>query len=172
MFCSGSESAQVEHLRPKKHFPLDALRWENLLWVCGICNLHKGDRLGQGLEMVDPLSENVWQFCFIDEYGNMASVWRADLGDIDPRGDFTIGLLKLNRDALQLTRQSRLDDLKQQIDDTLVLFHGGLLTVEDLRQRLDTWRRVPFQPDVADYFLSGPGRAEAPFSVILALAEA
>ena len=36
MFCSGSEAAQIEHFRPKALFPLEAMKWENFLWACGI----------------------------------------------------------------------------------------------------------------------------------------
>jgi len=171
MFCSGSESSQVEHFRPKRHFPLKAMEWENFLWVCGICNLDKSDDYVAGTEIIDPLSENVWEFCFIDEYGNFTALWRTELGDIDSRGDLTIKTLGLNRDALQATRQNRLDDLKRAIRDSLTLFHEGHLTVDDLRSRLDNWLQLPFQPDVADYFLKGPGKSEQPFSDFVAIVQ-
>jgi len=167
MFCSGSESSQVEHFWPKRHFPLRAMEWENFLWVCGICNLNKGDRFAPGIDLINPIGEKVWQFCFIDEYGNLGALWRTNLNDVDLRGDLTIKALGLNRDALQLTRQTRLDDLKRQIGDSLSLFENGTLTLADLRTRLEDWRRLPFQPDVADYFLNGPGSIEQPFSTLL-----
>src|SRR5258707_3521929 len=44
MFCSGSESSQVEHFRPKAIYPLEAMAWENFFWICGICNQSKGDQ--------------------------------------------------------------------------------------------------------------------------------
>jgi len=168
MFCSGSESSQVEHFRPKKHFPMQAMVWENFLWVCGICNLNKGDRFPEDPGIIDPIVDDVWEFCFIDEYGTMAARWRADIDDIDTRGHRTIEALGLDRDALQLSRQSRLDDLKRQIADSLALFRNGDLTIEDLQARFDTRLRQPFQPDVADYFLKGPGKTERPFSDFLA----
>jgi len=168
MFCSGSESSQVEHFRPKRHFPLRAMDWENFLWVCGICNLNKNDRFPLGIQIIDPMVENIWEFCFIDEYGNMTALWRADLNDLDVRGDATIKTLGLDRDALQITRQSRLDDLRRQINDSLALLNNATLTVDQLRARRDDWLRSPFQPDVADYFLKGPGRIESPFSEFLA----
>lgn len=171
MFCSGSESSQIEHFWPKRHFPLRAMDWQNFLWVCGICNLNKGDRFPQAPRIIDPLSENVWDFCFIDEYGNLSALWRVEANDVDPRGDMTIKTIGLDRDALQQARQSRLDDLKRQISDTLVLFNGGTLNVQEVRGRLDEWLSLPFQPDVADYFLRGPGRSEQPFATFLAAME-
>jgi hypothetical protein len=163
MFCSGSESSQVEHFRPKKHFPMHAMVWENFLWACSICNLNKGDRFPEDPGIIDPFVDDVWEFCFIDEYGNMAARWRSEINDIDTRGYRTIETLGLDRDALQLSRQSRLDDLKRQIADSLALLGNGNLTVEDLRARIDKWISQPFQPDVADYFLKGPGKTEPPF---------
>lgn len=171
MFCSGSESSQVEHFWPKRDFPLRAMDWQNFLWVCGICNLNKGDRFPAAPQVIDPLSENVWEFCFIDEYGNLSALWRVDVNDVDPRGNITIKTVGLDRDALQQARQSRLEDLKRQINDTLTLYNAGTLNVIDLQHRLTTWISQPFQPDVADYFLMGPGRSEQPFAAFLAAVE-
>jgi hypothetical protein len=171
MFCSGSESSQVEHFWPKRDFPLRAMEWQNFLWVCGICNLNKGDRFPQAPQVIDPLTENVWEFCFIDEYGNLSAFWRVDVNDVDPRGDITIKTIGLDRDALQQARQSRLEDLKRQINDTLILFNAGTLNVGNLQHRLANWISQPFQPDVADYFLRGPGRSEQPFAAFLAAVE-
>lgn len=168
MFCSGSESSQVEHFRPKRDFPLRAMEWQNFLWVCGICNLNKGDRFPQVPQVIDPLSESVWEFCFIDEYGNLSALWRVDTNDVDARGDITIKTIGLDRDALQQARQSRLEDLKRQINDTLILLNAGTLNVGDLQYRLANWISQPFQPDVADYFLKGPGKSEQPFATFLA----
>lgn len=174
MLCSGSECSQVEHFRPKAVFPLEAMDWENFLWVCGICNQNKGDRFPPDTEpgerIINPVTENVWEFFFIDEFGNLTPRWRLDLENIDPRADITIRVIGLDRDALQQTRQARLHDLREKAQDALRLLANGELTVDDLRQRLNDWRSQPFQPDVADYFLHGPGSTEAPFSELLARA--
>ena len=47
-YCSYCEmplpnGPQVEHVKPKKHFPEDALNWENFLLACGYCNGTKKD---------------------------------------------------------------------------------------------------------------------------------
>ncbi len=168
MYCSGSESSQVEHFRPKAVFPLDAMTWENFLWSCGICNLSKSDRFPPfnepGAPIINPVEEDVWTFFFIDEFGNLTARWRPDLDDIDPRADNTIKVLGLDRDALQETRQQRLNELKKRIQDSIVLFGHGNLSLEDLRTRYEDWLQQPFQPDIASYFLDGPGRVEAPFA--------
>ena len=172
MFCSGSECSQVEHYRPKTVFPLEAMTWENFLWVCGICNQKKGHRFPPHTEpgeiLINPIAEDVWAFFFIDEFGNLTQRWRQDLNRVDPRADTTVTIVGLDREALQQSRQARLVDLKQRISDSLILFARGELTVHDLRQRVDEWVAQPFQPDVADYFLRGPGNVEAPFAQLIA----
>ena len=174
MFCSGSESSQVEHFRPKAVFPLRAMAWENFFWTCGICNQSKGDRFPPDTEpgemLIDPTTENVWEFFFVDEFGNLAERWRRDLNDIDPRARVTVRIFALDRDALQQSRQLRLQDLKEKVRDALILLANGLITVADLRRRIGQWQVQPFQPDVADYFLQGPGRDEQPFLELLARA--
>jgi 5-methylcytosine-specific restriction endonuclease McrA len=110
MLCSGNEPSQVEHFRPKAIFPELALTWENLLWVCGICNSAKGDRFPTGPDqtIINPLEENVWDYFFID-------------------------------------------------------------SKQGLRKRIKSWLQEPYQRDVADYFLNGPGRKERPFSRLFEL---
>lgn len=175
MFCSGSESSQVEHFRPKAVFPLDAMKWENYLWACGICNQSKSDRFPPetepGGDIINPVNEDVWLFFFVDEYGNLSAIWRPELDDIDPRAAKTIEVLALDRDALQESRQLRLRDLKKRVKDSLDLFRHGNLAQEDLRSRCEEWRMQPFQPDVASYFLDGPGREDAPFAEFCATAQ-
>ncbi len=175
MFCSGSEASQVEHFRPKAVFPQDAMKWENFLWACGTCNQSKGDRFPPETEpgeaIVNPVDEDVWSFFFIDEFGNLSARWRPDFDDIDPRAAKTIEVLALDRDALQEARQLRLDDLKKRVKDSLELFRHGHLATDDLHTRCEEWRGQPFQPDVANYFLDGPGRAESPFAEFCAQAQ-
>lgn len=168
MFCSGSEASQVEHFRPKAVFPMEAMKWENFLWACGICNLNKSDRFPPETEpgepIINPLDEDVWSFFFIDEFGNLTARWRPELGNVDPRAIKTIDILTLDRDALQETRQHRLDDLKARVLDSLELSRQGNLKQKDLQDRYSEWCKQSFQPDVASYFLEGPGRAESPFA--------
>ena len=171
MFCSGSESSSVEHFRPKSVFPSEAMNWENFLWVCSICNTSKGDRFPPNTEvgesLIDPTRDDVWAFFFIDEFGNLSARWRRDIDDQDPRAVNTIRLLLLDRYALQQSRQMRVEDLKKRAVDSLNLYRYGQVDKEGLRNRVEEWLTQPFQPDVADFFLSGPGRVENPFAELL-----
>lgn len=174
MFCSGSESSQVEHFKPKAVFHEEAMTWSNLLWVCGICNQAKGDRFppntGPGGQIINPILENVWDFFFIDEYGNLTPKWRTDLNSLDPRAKSTVENLALDRDALQQTRQQRIEDLKVRIEDSLSRHRNGELSQAQLADRCKDWLKQPFQPDVADYFFAGPGKGESPFREFLVTA--
>lgn len=173
MYCSGSEASQVEHYRPKSIFPELAMTWENYLWSCGLCNQFKGNRFPPrtepGAQIVNPMEEDVWSFFFLDEFGNLCARWRTDIDDTDPRAEKTIAVLSLDRDALQETRQIRIDELRQKVRDAVSLFRNNHLSHEDLKARKEAWLKEPFQPDVADYFLAGPGGQEKPFSDFLAL---
>jgi 5-methylcytosine-specific restriction endonuclease McrA len=173
MYCSGSESAEVEHFKPKSVFPKEALIWENLLWTCGVCNRFKGDRFPptteQGESLINPGIECVWDFFFIDEFGNLTPLWRDDENLLDRRATITENILKLNRQALQEARQSSLCDLRQKVEDVLALHSAGKLTPQDIARRIKQWLIQPFQPDVAHYFLIGPGRNEKPYKDLILL---
>jgi hypothetical protein len=171
MWCSGSEAAQVDHLRPKTTFPKLALAWKNLLWACGICNNCKGERfpaVADGGPLLDPTVDDAWDYFFIDEFGNLAACWRPDLDEPDPRALVTIKTLSLDREALQQSRQHRLRGLTKRVRDTLALLSRKQISRRELRARSEEWLEEPFQPDVADYFLRGPGTAEEPFRSFLA----
>ncbi len=173
MLCSGSESSDVEHFRPKADFPLLAMTWENYLWACTLCNRRKLnqfplDAAGEAL-FVNPVDDNVWDFFYIDKFGNLTPNWDKTLQDFNVRGKETMEKMGLDRQPLQETRKSRLDDLKEKVNDTLSLLNKNRLTVEKARRRIAKWLKQPFQPDVADYFLNGPGKTEQPFKKLFKL---
>ena len=105
-----------------------------------------------------------------DEYGNLTPKWRTDLNSLDPRAKSTVENLALDRDALQQTRQQRIQDLKVRIEDSLSRHRAGELSQAQLEGRCREWRKQPFQPDVADYFLAGPGKDKNPFREFLVTA--
>lgn len=160
MGCSGSEAAQVEHFRPQAKFPELALHWENLLWLCGLCNLTKGVRFNEDTAPINPIDDEVWDHFFVDEFGHLCARWNATLDGLDPRALHTIELLGLDRQVLQEARLARLIDLRQKVRDGLQLLRDQRLTLEDLERRVLEWFEQPFQPDVADYFFEGPGRLD------------
>jgi uncharacterized protein (TIGR02646 family) len=173
MLCDANESTDVEHYRPKAVFPHLALVWGNLLWGCTNCNRHKGNQFPPdtkpGARLIDPIEENVWDYFLIDRFGNLIPKWRQDTNALDERAVSTRDLLYLNRETLQARRHSRLNDLRQLTSMTLNQLHAGTIQVGEARERLKEWRSSPTQPDVADYFLGGPGSSEQPFCNLLAI---
>lgn len=173
MFCSGSESSDVEHYRPKAVFPHLAMTWENYLWACTPCNRAKSSQFplagDNSAVLINPLDENVWRYFYIDAFGNLTPLWDVQRDDFNPRGKETARIIGLDRQVLQESRRSRMDDLKEKVQDTASLLKSGDITVSAVRSRLSKWRRQPFHPDVADYFLNGPGRGEQPFKSLFDL---
>jgi hypothetical protein len=110
------------------------------------------------------VDEKVWDFFFIDEFGILTPRWNLELDEQEPRAVSTMSIVSLDRQALQQTRQSRLRNLKQQVSDSIAAFNRGDMDKKEIRRRSKEWLKEPFQPDVADYFLNGPGKSEKPFS--------
>jgi hypothetical protein len=176
MFCSGSEASDVEHYRPKAIFPDLAMTWENYLWSCTPCNRGKLSRFppdtGPGGKFVNPLYEKVWDFFFIDSFGILTPRYDRAANAPNERAVTTRDFLSLNRDAVQVSRQQRFKNLKEAMADTLKLIEARKLTKKAARARVETWKSESWQPDVADYFLNGPGRIESPFKEFLAAVSA
>lgn len=43
-YCEDSVADEVEHIRPKNHFPESCFVWENYVYACGPCNGPKNDK--------------------------------------------------------------------------------------------------------------------------------
>jgi hypothetical protein len=170
MCCSSGEAAQVEHYRPKSKYPEQALSWTNLLWICGVCNLAKGDDFDENCLPINPAEENAWNYFFIDEYGNFCAKWAQETDSLHPRAVETIQLYGLDRQALQESRIARMQELKRLLDDSIALKSQDQLSENDLQIRALEFHANPLQPDVGDYFLNGPGCQEAPFTAFFAVA--
>jgi uncharacterized protein (TIGR02646 family) len=173
MFCSGSEASDVEHYKPKAVFPELAMTWENYLWSCAPCNRGQSSRFPPctepGGQFVNPLREDVWEFFFIDEFGFLTPRYDKAAGALNERAASTRDLLDLNREAVQETRLARLSDLKEQVNELVRGLKQGRIKNTAAQGKIKVWLSQPFQPDVADYFLNGPGKTEQPFKKLLKL---
>ena len=168
MFCSGSESSDVEHFWPRADYPERAMTWSNYLWACTPCNRCKSSRFpldstGRPV-LIDPASEDVWKFFYIDRFGNLTPRFDMATNDFNFRARETLGILGLDdRQAVQEARKLRMNELTLMVKDSLARLNTGQLTEAQVRLRIKHWLKSPAQPDVADYFLNGPGRSENPF---------
>lgn len=167
MFCSGSEASDVEHYKPKSVFPQLAMTWENYLWSCTPCNRGKLDRFppdtGPGGRLINPLDENVWDFFFIDDFGLLTPRYDRQANTLNPRAVTTRDMLSLNRDALQISRKQRIENLKRDVYNCLKLMNLKKLTKKAASEQVEIWKAESWQPDVADFYLNGPGRKSSPF---------
>jgi uncharacterized protein (TIGR02646 family) len=90
----------IEHRRPKKRFPQDAFRWENLHLACQLCNNAKGnswDRVAPILDAVDDLITDHLSYAESGLPGLLR--W-----PITPRGKTTVEQADLNRNRLPFAR--------------------------------------------------------------------
>ena len=95
--------AQIEHYRPKKHFPEDMFNWENWLLSCGQCNTKKGQRR----DFLEPNCDG--RRCLLnpaedDPLDDLHFKNQMIFGD-SRRGTETIRITKLSRDALNKKRE-------------------------------------------------------------------
>lgn len=176
MYCSSNEPSQVEHYRPLSVFPEQALEYKNYLWACDICNRHKGDRFppdtASGERILNPLEDQVWDYFFLDEkFGRLMKRTDPTTGEDLPRAVSTCAFVDIDRENVQIKRQKRLHRLRRDVQLAFDNFENGSLTDDELRSELAELRADPFQADVADYFLNGPGREHEPFRSALAVAD-
>jgi len=173
MYCSANEPSQVEHYRPVSVFPEEALKYENYLWSCDICNrTHKGERFPPdtepGAQILNPLDDDVWCHFFLDpRFGRLIRRVAPDTLEPLPRSLSTCRVVGIDREQLQTRRQRRYRNLRREANQTLKDLSAGVLSLAEVGNRVADWRSDPFQADVADYFLNGPGRLQEPFRSVL-----
>jgi hypothetical protein len=178
MYCSSNEPSQVEHYRPIAVFPEHAMEYHNYLWSCDICNrTYKGGRFPPNTEpgerILNPLEDDVWEHFFIEEqFGRLLCRVDPATSERLPRAISTCEVVGIDRENVQLKRVNRYRNLRRDAARMLVEFQEGSLNVVALKSEITTWRSEPFQADIADYFLNGPGRSKEPFkSVLIAAGE-
>jgi hypothetical protein len=176
MYCSSNEPSQIEHYRPLTVFPENAFQYENYLWTCDICNRQfKGERFPPNTEpgdtILNPIDDNVWDHYFLDErFGRL--VKRLSPHDLKPfsRAVSTSKIVGVERETVQKKRQHRLRRLRDCVQNAVDRYRKGSMSQSALVAELHELVAEPFQSDVADYFLCGPGKALEPFKTALTLA--
>jgi len=113
MYCESKIShtyyGDVEHIKPKAKFPHLKNVWENLGYVCAQCNGSKANKWNDDHPFVNPFDEDPVQFlaplgAFVYQRGG------------SERGEYTWREIALNRPALLLQRNDRIDQLRNIID--------------------------------------------------------
>lgn len=99
----------VEHILPKSKFRHLTFKWENLGFICSVCNVSKLDYYDSTYPLLDPYIDNPEDHLFT--IGPMVS---AKLHS--RRGKATIREIQLNRKGLVDARQNALDALSRDIE--------------------------------------------------------
>jgi uncharacterized protein (TIGR02646 family) len=131
-YCEDSCADEVEHVRPKDFYPGRVFDWMNYVFSCGPCNGGKNNNYSvidpdqvvidlrthriqngiipppAGLEaLIDPRVENPLVYLWLDLSGDFRF---AVFDEVDPtrsrRAEFTLRVLKLNRDMLLAARRN------------------------------------------------------------------
>jgi len=96
----------IEHIKPKSKYPYLTFEWENLTYVCQVCNVNKRDEYDEICPPINPYIEEPSNFFLaLDAYihhrpGN-------------ERGKRTERLLQLNRPSLLEGRRRSIKELKR-----------------------------------------------------------
>jgi uncharacterized protein (TIGR02646 family) len=131
MYCEDSAADEIEHFKPKSFYPEQTFSWENYLYACGPCNTGKRENFAVRIQTggivylkrkpravpvppppgeavaIHPRLEDPFSYITLDIAGD-TFVFRPIPG-LDgvqfERAEYTIELLKLNRDVLLRARR-------------------------------------------------------------------
>lgn len=166
MYCSASEESAVDHFLPITECPEKALCFANYVLSCSICNNFKGTHVPEKT-LLNPFDDNIWEFFFLDpRHGRLIARVDPDTGADLPRAAATKEVVKIDREFLQLGRKRLYQRMKTELEGIRDAYLQGTLPIDQVRQIIDQWRDEPFQVDVADYFLDGPGKEVEPFRTL------
>ena len=148
MYCGDNLGTDIDHYRPKRHWPLLTFDWPNHLLSCSKCNsLNKGDQFPVGPNgepmLLDPTLDDPAEHLHL-------VLATGEYLDRTPRGEATIRLLDLNRPDLVQGRDRAVRDTARLLCDWRFAIERADIVHEDLV--LYDLRRVPFAM-VADAML-------------------
>ena len=128
-YCEDSAGDEIDHIAPKDLYPKRAFVWENYLLACGQCNRSKGARfsvvhLGDLVDVtrrrgapvvkprpgapapIDPRREDPLDLLDLEIVDTFRFLPMENLPAVDgKRAQYTIEILKLNRDVLTVARR-------------------------------------------------------------------
>jgi uncharacterized protein (TIGR02646 family) len=199
-YCEDSLADEIEHVRPKNWFPEQAFDPDNYLFACGPCNGPKSNAyavvdisgvltevkrqknspilpppVGQEA-LIHPRFDDPADFFFLDLTNTFEFRPKRALGAIETsRADYTIRILRINKDALVKARKEAFNDFAAR----LVNYHRALersepatvATVLDRlrnellrKQHITVWREMQRQSSVLPFlnplFALVPGAEE------------
>jgi Restriction endonuclease len=113
MYCESKighiSFGDVEHIRPKSRYPHLEHEWDNLGYVCSICNNQKLDKFHEDAPYIDSYSDQPE-----DHLMGMGAFILQKRGS--ERGEITIKDVSLNRNALVEKRKNKLDEVQKAVE--------------------------------------------------------
>ena len=181
-YCEDSAGDEVEHIKPKDLYPEDVFVWENYLLACGPCNGGKNNRFavlrdGRLLDVtrgrkdpirkpksgspapINPRAEDPLAFLDLEIEETYLFLPRDGLSQVDEmRADYSIDVLKLNRDVLLAARREAYGSYRARLFEYRGLRNNGASEAElgNLRGAIVTmahptvWREMQRQQSVVD----------------------
>ncbi|MER7421017.1 HNH endonuclease signature motif containing protein [Micromonospora peucetia] len=126
---SHAQFGDVEHIVPISAKPEDVVTWENLGYVCQVCNNKKRDYWDESCPLLNPYHEDP------NDHILFLGPWVMHRPG-DERGRVTARRLHLNRSALMERRKERLDRIAALLDEIALMPPGPAKTamLEYLRE--------------------------------------
>ena len=148
-YCEDSVGDEVEHIRPKDLYPEAVFVWENYLLACGPCNGAKNNRFSviRGGRLIDvtrgrtdpvrrpesgspapinPRQEDPLTFLDLEISETFLFLPKDGLSGVDEvRAEYTIEMLKLNRDVLLAARREAYEAYRARLHEYRDLRGGG-----------------------------------------------
>ena len=181
-YCEDSVGDEVEHVKPKDLYPGDVFVWENYLLACGPCNAGKNSHFAviRGGRLIDitrgrndpirkprsgspaplnPRAEDPLAFLDLEIEDTFLFLPRDGLSRVDEmRADYSIEVLKLNRDVLLAARREAYGSYRARLFEYRSVRDNGASEAElgNLRDAIMTmahptvWREMQRQQSVID----------------------
>jgi len=113
IYCESKVShvyyGDVEHLKPKGKFPELEFDWDNLGYVCAICNGLKSDKFDEETPLLNPYEDNTNEHVIM-----LGAFLKHKCGS--ERGQITISDIGLNRPPLIERRKEKLNKIEKAIE--------------------------------------------------------
>ena len=113
-YCAYCESyiedgiPNIEHIIPKSKEPKLAYEYSNLVLVCPVCNLNKGDKYSE--DFIDPTKEDPEKHIKFEGQHIFA---------LDEKGRVTIEMLQLDSEIKNKARKEKLKEVRYIINDII-----------------------------------------------------
>ena len=98
------DHGEIEHIKPKSKYPQEIFTWENMGFVCAICNNKKNDRYDPSIPIINPYIEGPSDYLVV-----VGAAFFARPGS--DRAQITIETVELNRVELVERRNDRIKQL-------------------------------------------------------------